>query len=42
MAILAGISNAAILRLKQTQEGIKRKKIYKRYQSLEKLMSSDR
>ncbi|CAO3595247.1 unnamed protein product [Absidia cylindrospora] len=42
MAILAGINNAAILRLKQTQEIIKKKKIYKRFQSLEKLMSSDR
>ncbi|KAI8341900.1 ras guanine nucleotide exchange factor domain-containing protein [Chlamydoabsidia padenii] len=42
MAILAGINNAAILRLKQTQEGIKKKKIYKQYQSLEKLMSSER
>ncbi|ORZ22113.1 ras guanine nucleotide exchange factor domain-containing protein [Absidia repens] len=42
MAVLAGINNAAILRLKQTQELIKKKKIYKRFQSLEKLMSSDR
>ncbi|ORZ23955.1 ras guanine nucleotide exchange factor domain-containing protein [Absidia repens] len=42
MAILAGVNNAAILRMKHTQEAIKKKKIYKRFQSLEKLMSSDR
>jgi hypothetical protein len=42
MAILAGINNAALLRLKQTQERIKKKKIFKRFQSLEKLMSSDK
>ncbi|KAI8339177.1 ras guanine nucleotide exchange factor domain-containing protein [Chlamydoabsidia padenii] len=42
MAILAGINNAALIRLKQTQERIKKKNIYKRFRSLEKLMSSDR
>ncbi|KAI8097128.1 ras guanine nucleotide exchange factor domain-containing protein [Halteromyces radiatus] len=42
MAILAGVNNAAILRMKHTQVAIKKKKAFKRFQSLEKLMSSDR
>ncbi|KAI9013803.1 ras guanine nucleotide exchange factor domain-containing protein [Phycomyces nitens] len=42
MAILAGINNAAVLRLRLTRESISSKKIFKQYQSLEKLMSTDR
>ncbi|KAI7870741.1 ras guanine nucleotide exchange factor domain-containing protein [Spinellus fusiger] len=42
MAILAGINNAAVLRLRQTREVVSNKKIYKQFQSLEKLMSTDR
>ncbi|CAO3652165.1 unnamed protein product [Cunninghamella blakesleeana] len=42
MAILAGINNTSVLRLKQTQQFIVKKKIYKKFQSLEKLMSSHR
>ncbi|KAI8380683.1 ras guanine nucleotide exchange factor domain-containing protein [Blakeslea trispora] len=42
MAIMAGINSAAILRLKQTQQAISNKKVYKQFQSLERLMSTDR
>ncbi|ORX55209.1 ras GEF [Hesseltinella vesiculosa] len=42
MALLAGINNASILRLKHTQAAIEKRKIFKRFQSLERLMSSDR
>lgn len=42
MAILAGINSASVLRLKQTRQVVENKKIYKRFQSLERLMSSDR
>ncbi|CAO3651379.1 unnamed protein product [Cunninghamella echinulata] len=42
MAILAGINNTSVLRLRQTQQHIVKKKIYKKFQSLEKLMSSHR
>lgn len=42
MAILAGINSASVLRLKQTRQAILPKKIYKQFQSLEKLMSTDK
>ncbi|KAI9265877.1 ras guanine nucleotide exchange factor domain-containing protein [Helicostylum pulchrum] len=42
MAILAGINSASVLRLKQTRQAILTKKIYKQFQSLEKLMSTDK
>ncbi|ORY93391.1 ras guanine nucleotide exchange factor domain-containing protein [Syncephalastrum racemosum] len=42
MAILAGLNSASVLRLKQTREAISEKKIFKQFQSLERLMSSDR
>ncbi|KAI9321273.1 ras guanine nucleotide exchange factor domain-containing protein [Dichotomocladium elegans] len=42
MAVLAGLNSAPVLRLKQTREAVKDKKIYKQFQSLERLMSSDR
>jgi hypothetical protein len=42
MAILAGINSASVLRLKQTRQSVSTKKIYKKFQSLERLMSSDR
>ncbi|KAI8079218.1 ras guanine nucleotide exchange factor domain-containing protein [Thamnidium elegans] len=42
MAILAGINSASVLRLKQTRQAIFTKKIYKQFQSLEKLMSTDK
>lgn len=42
MAILAGINSASVLRLKQTRHAVITKKIYKQFQSLEKLMSTDK
>ncbi|KAI7886138.1 ras GEF [Lichtheimia hyalospora FSU 10163] len=42
MAVLAGLNSAPVLRLKQTREAMTDKKIYKQFQSLERLMSSDR
>lgn len=42
MAVLAGINNASVLRLKQTRQVVIGKKIYKQFQSLELLMSSDK
>ncbi|RCH84907.1 hypothetical protein CU098_003692, partial [Rhizopus stolonifer] len=42
MAILAGINSAAVLRLKQTRQVVSTKKVYKQFQSLERLMSTDR
>lgn len=42
MAVLAGLNSAPVLRLKQAREAISDKKIYKQFQSLERLMSSDR
>ncbi|KAI8150045.1 ras guanine nucleotide exchange factor domain-containing protein [Fennellomyces sp. T-0311] len=42
MAVLAGLNSASVLRMKQTREAISDKKIYKQFQSLERLMSSDR
>ncbi|CAO3624579.1 unnamed protein product [Mucor hiemalis] len=42
MAVLAGINSAAVLRLKQTRQAVSTKKVYKQYQSLERLMSTDK
>ncbi|CEG73749.1 hypothetical protein RMATCC62417_09072 [Rhizopus microsporus] len=42
MAVLAGMNNAAILRLKQTRQIVATKKIYKQFLSLERLMSTDK
>ncbi|KAI9273633.1 ras guanine nucleotide exchange factor domain-containing protein [Sporodiniella umbellata] len=42
MAVLAGINNASVLRLKQTRQAVIGKKLYKQFQSLERLMSSDK
>ncbi|KAI8973848.1 ras guanine nucleotide exchange factor domain-containing protein [Pilobolus umbonatus] len=42
MAVLAGINSASILRLKQTRHAIASKKIFKQFQSLERLMSTDK
>ncbi|CEP12870.1 hypothetical protein [Parasitella parasitica] len=42
MAILAGINSASVLRLKQTRQAVCTKKVYKQFQSLERLMSTDR
>lgn len=42
MAVLAGLNSAPVLRLKQAREAIADKKIYKQFQSLDRLMSSDR
>lgn len=42
MAILAGINSASILRLKQTRQAVCTKKVFKQFQSLERLMSTDR
>jgi hypothetical protein len=42
MAILAGVNSASILRLKQTRHAVATKKVYKQFQSLERLMSTDR
>lgn len=42
MAVLAGLNSASVLRLKQAREAVSEKKIYKQFQSLERLMSSDR
>ncbi|KAI7897374.1 ras guanine nucleotide exchange factor domain-containing protein [Mucor mucedo] len=42
MAILAGINSASVLRLKQTRQGVATKKVYKQFQSLERLMSTDK
>lgn len=42
MAVLAGINSAAVLRLRHTRDWVSVKKIYKQFQSLERLMSTDR
>ena len=42
MAIMAGINSASVLRLRQTRQAIITKKIYKQFQSLERLMSTDK
>ncbi|KAK4521503.1 uncharacterized protein ATC70_012119 [Mucor velutinosus] len=42
MAILAGINSASVLRLKQTRQAVCTKKVFKQFQSLERLMSTDR
>ncbi|KAG1466035.1 hypothetical protein G6F55_000744 [Rhizopus delemar] len=42
MAVLAGINSASILRLKQTRQAVIGKKLYKQFQSLERLMSTDK
>lgn len=42
MAILAGINSASVLRLKQTRQGVATKKVFKQFQSLERLMSTDK
>ncbi|KAL9542105.1 hypothetical protein MBANPS3_008783 [Mucor bainieri] len=42
MAILAGINSASVLRLKQTRQAVCTKKVFKQFQSLERLMSTDK
>ncbi|CAO3649811.1 unnamed protein product [Mucor fragilis] len=42
MAILAGINSASVLRLKQTRQAVSTKKVFKQFQSLERLMSTDK
>ncbi|KAL9560606.1 hypothetical protein PS6_000061 [Mucor atramentarius] len=42
MAILAGINSASVLRLKQTRQAVCTRKVFKQFQSLERLMSTDR
>ncbi|KAG2184491.1 hypothetical protein INT43_000400 [Umbelopsis isabellina] len=42
MAVLAGINSASVLRLRHTRDWVSVKKIYKQFQSLERLMSTDR
>ncbi|KAI9245386.1 ras guanine nucleotide exchange factor domain-containing protein [Phascolomyces articulosus] len=42
MAVLAGLNSASVLRLKQTRDAVSDKKLFKQFQSLERLMSSDR
>ncbi|KAI8639973.1 ras guanine nucleotide exchange factor domain-containing protein [Parasitella parasitica] len=42
MAILAGINSASVLRLKRTRQAVFTKKVFKQFQSLERLMSTDR